>query len=785
MTFERRSIIKLYLHRLINSLVPPELGDEYVQSMANALYQQLINTHNQGHEISTIINKYKTFFLSNSNKQDWEKFQEIITALNKYRTLDQISNYLVFMDELKGSSILSKPDKLNSSSSDFNVSNNKTLSQLIEPYYESLSEDTILTYLPYTLMGMDSKLFQFTRDGNSIEIPKTINNSYSSLLKLIFEYSLLYKRLLACVEINKGKMRSAIKSAYFALVEDYLKLYSQDINELFVNKPSSILFVYTSIFDWIFKLRFLYRTSLKMENLDGDKFLTYVHKFTEFGDQPIKEIALKTFDNIVRPYYNILEFWLIKGELIDQNDEFFISFDVNEKEFNKIIKFHSSKVPSFIQSPEKVFQIGKTLIFLNKYCKELQWINNYNSKYSTKIYSQNDGLASMGIDEILEIIDEQYRDILNTLTLIIHSKNKFFDHLTNFKTFYFMGVNEFTESLIIKGESIFNEKAIDISSSHLHKILFDAVQVSSIKKLSSEYLNRLDTKIFNSKSNTFGWESFLIDYRIDDLPFFFLLEDQIIQYLKIFHFFWKIRHLQILFNSNYQNYMELGLKIKKIGRTGELSREYGKLLSSIDQINIIRNHFIKFLQDVVLYLTYEVIEESFNENIVKKFYYNNNKSNLLLDKSFLPQTEQSNVAEELEAVKNVNRYTIDELITIHGTYLGKIVNTKLLDDSNLGKRSNISFVSQIHDFLQIFYRFINLNQEYLGILEDFLFIYENNLQGNISNIENELDEILFTLDRIFKKLKNEYFENEYKCLLVDFKEDLKLDNELKEFGSCL
>ncbi|KAI5950820.1 SPC98 [Candida jiufengensis] len=787
MTLQKQNIIRLYIHRLIRSIIPSELGDEYIQSIANELYQLLINSNKQDEDISIIINKFKTYFLSNSKKTEWNEFQNLINSLSKFKSLDQISNYLIFLDTLMGNTTVPNMTTPTTSTFESTISNNKTLSQLIEPYYETLPEETILTYLPYTLMGMDSKLFEFSKNSRSIEIPKTINNSYSSLLKLIFEYSLLYKQLSLCVELNKGKLKSAIKSAYIALIEEELKIYASDINQIFINKPPTILSVYKSIFDWILKLRLLYRLSLKMSVLDGYNFLTFVYKFTKFGDDSIRSIATKTFYEIVKPYYNILELWLIKGELMDQNEEFFISFDVNEEEFNKIIKFHSQKVPSFIQSSDKIFQIGKTLIFLNKYCKELKWINDYNLKHSSKIFSQNDGLASLEIDEILELIDEQYKDLINHLTYLLHSKYKFYNHLINFKKFYFMEVNEFIEALITKGDTIFNEKAIDISSSHLHKILYEAVQISSIKKLPLEDLNRIDTKIFNSSSNTFGWESFLIDYKIDDLPIYYLFKDQLVQYLKIFHFFWKIRHLQILFNSNYENYMSLGLQVKKIGKNGDLQRDYPQLINSIDQINIIRNHFVKFLQDIVSYLSYEVIEESFDENIEKKFYYNNDKSTLQLDRSFLPNFEQPNtLTEESETIKKVNKFTIDELITIHGTYLNKIVKTKLFNESSLGKRSQISFITQIHDFLQIFYNFINLNQEYLGVLEDFFFIYQHNLTSTTtSNIENELDEILFTLDRIYKKLKNEIFENEFKQLLIDFKEDMKLENDLKEFGACL
>lgn len=98
-----------------------------------------------------------------------------------------------------------------------------------------------------------------------------------------------------------------------------------------------------------------------------------------------------------------------------------------------------------------------------------------------------------------------------------------------------MELNDFVESIIIKGESAFNLTSLEITSSQLHQVLHDAIQISSVK-LRKDNVERIDSKIFNPQLETFGWDSFLIDYKIGDLPILDLLQLSMVKYLKIFHF---------------------------------------------------------------------------------------------------------------------------------------------------------------------------------------------------------------------------------------------------------
>ncbi|RCK59232.1 Spindle pole body component SPC98 [Candida viswanathii] len=799
MALSKEQLIKLYSNRLVKALIPVEFGEAFIQSITNDLQTTLLHPANatEPYDLQTIVTKLKVQFLSNNLKNEWVEFQNIVNSLSRFKSLDQICNYLAFLDALRDNSQQQQPQHAQNHhhpeevlSSVSSVSPSKqthaqqqhhnlpsasalTLSQLVEPYYDTLSEQTILTYLPYTLLGLDSKIFTFSNDFKRLEIPQDINNSFSSLLRQVFEFAILYKQLLMVVEKYKGALQLAIKTAYIAVLESQLTEYANLVNHVFNNQPSSILAVYNSIFPWIFKLRFLYRVSSKLTQCDGYEFLAVIYNFTKHGDLRIKEIASVAFNEVVNPYYNILEHWIIKGELIDNNNEFFIRFDPQENEFNNIIRLLPERVPEFMKLSDKIFQIGKTLIFLNKYCRELKWVNQFNVKYSTIVFSNYHGLASMSTNEIMELINSQYHEILSFLTQIIQGDNRMFTHFCNFKRFYFMETNEFIDALMIRGLNVFNDSAVNISSTYLSKVLQEAVQISSVKN--SEYLNRLDSRLLNPQHGNLGWETFTIEYKIDDLPMSYLFEGKHhLKYLKIFHFLWKLRNLSHLLNLNFDMFNELNHNVVR-----ELpNRNMKPLAKSIGIISVIRNQFSLFLNELIAYLSYEVIEDSFQKFIVKKLFYNT--ETFLMNKLFLPIEQDQN-----QNQFNVNLLTIDELVEIHGSYLDNIINNNLLNEKYKGMETSLSLIDQIYDLLQTIFEFINTSQEYYSLVVNYGLVLQSEQVNRSFAIQQDGEDLEFQLHKVKNKIYKDIYQRDFQLQLKDFKDDLNRDYNLKELSKML
>lgn len=838
MALDRSQFIKVYTNRLVKSLVPAEFGSEFIESVNNDLVQALlaspdesVSLHHKQQEINNITNRYKSVFLSNGLKHEWTLFQNILYSLSEVKSLDQIYSYLVFFSSLqegKGVSPRLAPSQLSNRSysstptnvrsglehlqsspykdeketlkSARNVSQIVTLQQIIEPYYQTLSEELILTYLSYTLLGLDSKLLSFLSD-KEIELPSSINNSYSSLLLNILECALLYKNLSRFVNTNKGKLPSPIKTAYLAVLEVQLGLYVNHINLIFNDLPSSLLSVYNSLFDWILKFRILYSLETKLLELNGYDFLSKAYELTKFGDSRIKQLGQVIFSQMSAPYYQILESWVINGDLIDSSDEFFIKFDFDNNDFNNIIQFLPSRIPFFIDSALsfKIFQIGKILIFLSKYCRDLKWVSQYSSRYSHSIIQIKNGLQSLSINELHDIINQQYSELTNHLTIIIQGpQNQLYEHLINFKRFYLIQNNDFIDSVILKGSDLFNEPSSNISSNLLSQILNESINHSSIKY--NVFAERLDARVLDPIHGNIGWEVFTVEYRIEDLPIYSLVEGHMIQYLKMFNFLWRLRHLQSLLNENFvdsvnikkhelKNVLKSYFRIRRNGGTGIRDRKVMWLVKSFNTINLIRNGMIQFLNSVVGYLSFDIIEDSFTKMITEKLFKSTTglaaKDPTSLLASLSPQFMNSVRGNALSSNiirHNCNELTFDELIDMHNTYLSSIVDNKLINEDTIGKQTKQSFILQIYGILEVIFKYVKSAEEFNNLIVNYILVIniEENTHNTVDDMDRDMEEIEIKLLAITTRIHK--LHAEYKLKKLDFVRDLKSDVELRDLS---
>lgn len=862
MTLDKDQLIRVYTSRLVNSLVPVEFGHEYIQSITNDLLSHLLksSTSSSNIEINQITNHFKTLFISNGLQELWIKFQSILKMLSQTKSVEQICNYLIFLNALQGSEEITPLLRSNTrvasvgnnsrgyhsieeqrihhdlQSSPYHVSNHTSktgskafttavpLNELISPYYETLPEETILTYLSYCLLGLDSKLLSFLRDGNSIELPPNVNSSYSGLLHNIIEAGLIYRKLKTFVESNKGKLNSPIKTAFLRSLESELNVYVNHINEYFNTGPTSLIAVYNALFPYILKLRLLYSLTNEL-NLSGYEFLSKVYHLSKFGDIRIRDLTQNIFMQIAAPYYEILEHWIVKGELIDNSDEFFIAFNTEAQHINDIIEYLPQRIPDFFVSMNKtmaykIYQIGKMLIFLLKYCKELKWISDYSMKYSTYIFQNNQGIQSMPSNVIIDLINFQYEEILNYFTIVLQEKNNMFHHLKNFKKFLLMNSNDFIESIIEKGIALFNEPANSLTSNQLAKVLIESINNSSVKSYISDYKNRLDARILDLSHGNIGWEVFTLEYKISDLPIYHILNynNGTLEYLKMFNFLWKLRHFSYLLNSNFieccnvkkndlrrilSRYIKLKRQLKSNPslRLGIRDNKIIWLMKSFNTICLIRHQLIKFISTLVKYLSFDIIENNFDQLIIRKLF--KSSSPILhatspkgmgvlpiLNERFantLKKDEGSFLRPPKSRIitHNMNELTFDELINIHTMYLQKVTRFKILNDAEIGKHSGTSYIKQIYQFLEICFAFIKSSEEYNSLIVNYISILnvEENLSSeDMNQFDDDLEELENKLKLIVNKIYKDLYMTDYKSMLYMFIKDLRSDIELKDLS---
>lgn len=647
-------------------------------------------------------------------------------------------------------------------------------------------EPLILEYLSFALLGLDSQVFQFEND--TIIYPE-VNISILQQLHTICEVGLIYRHL---KEFVKSKdLNSPIKLAFVIFTEKQLSLYAEFINTLFEARPTSLIDIEREVLWWTRDLRSLLNLKCQLDK-NGYDFLSEVYTLTNFGGVRNKKQSQDLFKTIVQPYYEIIEHWILRGELIDVSNEFFIEF-VQTNDFNDVIKFLPFKVPLFIPNSiqEKIFQIGKMLIFLNKYCKELQWVNDYVNKYSNVVYNSFKGLSSMTTNEIVRLVNLQYQELIEYLTLVIFGKkNELIEHLKNFRDFYFARNDDFVQTLLVKGRKTLTLESQNITYHQLSEILSESINSTSVKN--NPRHSRLSCRILNLGSVTSGWDLFTIEYNISDLPINYLLKSQMKAYLKLFNFFWKLRQLSNFLRIDSEDFkrlqkidltqiIKLYRKYKRGNQSSNRFKKFSWIVKSVNTINLLRHKYMRFVNTIIKYLSFDIIEAGFQNDLIKKLFKSADINANLID--FNPDFVKkfnSNAKISKKIKDNVNELTIDDILNIHQKYLDNISNTKILRIDFVGKHSKLPLINQIYSILELIYEFTILSSKYSGVMSQYLRVL--NIADDDTDLDHDIIDMEASLQQAFNLVYRVNYGN-YTKQFNDFNEDLRNDLDLNELSA--
>lgn len=838
MPLDRTLFIKVYLNRLVNSLVPSEFGAEYTNSLVNDLLHQLTQpSPNPPLNIYQTLDEVKTVLLTQNRTHDWVRLREIVDLLAKEKSLDRIGAYLVFLSEFVPEShaksqisghfnqsagffnqtmsspspaalpthqMLSSPGNLTRSS--------QPMAKLLEPYSRSLLEAQIIPNLQNTLLGHDTLLLPYLGSEYAIEIPPSIDNTHARLLSTILEPGLIFRRVSKFSEESKGVVTSPIKVSFYRCVESVLNNYVSFINQLFQSTPSSLISIYNSLTGHTRILRIVLFLLSQSTSLDGFEFLVKVHNLSKFGDSRVQELATDIFNSVSAPYYEYLEQWIIRGELIDEHGDFFVSFNGDENHINDIVKDSPKKLPTFLNVEPSIFtkvlQIGKTLIFLSKFCKELDWVNSYSARYSHHIFQANQGLQSMACDAIYDLINVQHHEVLNYLTVVVQGKYLLFLHLLNLKSIMLMSNSDFVEVIHKRGAEMFAEPAMYLTSGRLSELLVLSIEASTIRTFPAIYLNRIDARILDLTHGSIGWDVFTLEYKLLELALETLLNynNAATQYLRLFHFLWSLRHYQFLLNDNFLEFQSLqkndmkALMVQSSDRKGtrtpkEKTNEW--FLKAVRTINIVRSRLQMVIRVILKYLSFDLIEETFNEKVVKSLFraksiLGANLSSLdkatplpILNKEFAQKFHNSSFSSKSDSLNNMNECTIDDITTIHGNYLESISRCKLLNEDVKGRVSGKSFIDQIFDILESVFAFTRSSDEFCASMINYINLVNVDLtqsEQDQSQFDVDLKQLHQRLRTLVKIVYSDIYMSKFLPQLDVFVKDLRGDVHLKELS---
>ncbi|CAI4051617.1 hypothetical protein SUVZ_14G1970 [Saccharomyces uvarum] len=692
-------------------------------------------------------------------------------------------------------SMISSPNRYVPSS----TFNSVTLRQLSDPYYvNTVPEEDILKFVSYTLLATTSALFPFDRE--QIQIPSKIPNFESGLLHLIFEAGLLYQNLGSKVEKFRMSNISPMKKALIIDISEELQDYTAFVNNLVSSGTVvSLKSLYREIYENIIKLRIYCRFMEHFEELSGDTFLIELNVFKSHGDLTIRKIAANLFDSMISLYYEYLMNWLTKGLLRATYGEFFIvenseiSGDDDDFIYHIPIELNQERVPNFIPKKlaYKIFMIGKSYIFLEKYCKEIQWTNEFSKKYHV-LYQVN---SYKGIStDFFDIINDQYSEIVNYTNHVLNQKFHYKDVVFALKDILFMGKSDFMDILIEKASDILITPSDSLPNYKLTRFLQDAVQLSSLRHLmnsssNGSVINGLDARVLDLGHGSVGWDVFTLDYILYPPLSLVLNVNRPFgrkEYLRIFNFLWRFKKNDYFYQKEMLKSNDIIRSFKKIRGYNPLIRD---IINKLSRISILRTQLQQFNFKMESYYLNCIIDQNFKEMTRKLNCTEKNDQNqfnlitlkdgtielngILRPKVSVLVDSSSSKPQKYKVERSLN---IDELESLHNTFLTNILSHKLfatnINEINVGDYSGqpyptslVLLLNSVHEFIKIYSR---LNEV----------AYEIFIKTNLNDHEAS-NGLLGNLNTMLKEVVDQY--KNFKDRLYIFRADLKNDGDEELF----
>ncbi|CCK72004.1 Spc98p KNAG_0I02180 [Huiozyma naganishii CBS 8797] len=577
------------------------------------------------------------------------------------------------------------------------IANAVPLKKLSEPFYaNTISEEEMLKSVFFTLLGTTSSMFPIR--GGTIHIPENVPNSDSGILHLLFEASLLFMKLSVKIERSKSINMSPMKKALIIHIEQELSNYSSYVNSLSTSvNITSMKGLYLEMYESISTLRVYDKFLEDFEYMRGDDYISKFHSFKSHGNLAIKQVSDDLYNTLISFYYDHMINWLVLGKLGSVFDEFFIKQDDDYNEFLPF-KMDNAKIPQFIpkDTAYSIFIIGKTYLFLTRYCNELHWANSYSQKYNTE-YQRVKKLKNLTM--LFQLIDTQYNDIVSFTQEILDRKFYYRQTIQMLKKVLLISQNDLIDMVIEKAKDMLENSSNLLTGYSSTRILQDAVQQCSLRNYVNRadknlLINRLDARVLDFGSDLLGWDVFTLEYDIPP-PLSIVLNvnraDGRKEYLRIFNFMWKFKKLQYFGNKEMLKEKELSHSFRKLKSLSIMARD---IFNRLSKLSVLRSQVQQFHYKMEAYYSQLIIEPKFVELEHDLHIKGNGKSSDNLELTSLPNGLFA-LCERLEPKVDIFEHfqgsalthyhkqqtkplNIEEVDGIHNKFLDDILSHKLL-----------------------------------------------------------------------------------------------------------
>ncbi|XP_055616916.1 gamma-tubulin complex component 3 [Toxorhynchites rutilus septentrionalis] len=351
------------------------------------------------------------------------------------------------------------------------------------------------------------------------------------------------------------------------------------------------------------RLQWLALISESCKELKGGSLATTVFDYTTNGHPENRELALELLRSACIPLQHALIRWLVNGEIIDPNCEFFIE-EISEVGFDQLwhhkYRIRRSMLPSFVSDTmaKRILVIGKSINFLREVCQDKTPVKARNDLKQC-LESDMDSLFSpICTTKLHQLVNSVYLNTSKQVLDIVLGPHRLLDHLQAMRNYLLLGQGNFADILMKNLHSELDRPASEIFQYDLFSMLATAVRVSTSEQEEPDVLNYLDVHFLTHYEGEAGWDVFSLTYKVCG-PLSTILEPSLCRYQTFFKHLWNIKHVEFILSGTWKRQM-LSSKFLK-----PLQHQIGPIVS---RLQLITSQMINFTCQMQYYILFEVIE---------------------------------------------------------------------------------------------------------------------------------------------------------------------------------
>jgi len=429
--------------------------------------------------------------------------------------------------------------------------------------------------------------------------------------------------------------------------------------------------------DVTLRMRLISTVIESCQDSTGGAIVSLIHSYTFNGDPFIRQFTAEILEQVSKPFFHSLSLWIFEGELQDPFQEFFVELNKDVKTWalthhddslvlptmhdgqaasslwQNQFRIRSEMIPSFLGEgfAKKIFSTGKSLNFIRFSCGDEDWVATRNAMLSNSGRGQNGTLRYADLVGLQRTIDEAYAIASSRLLDILLDKFKLLNHLRALKDYLMLIKGDFIDMLMDSIGPSLNKPASSLYRHNLTASLETAIRGSNSQYDDMDVLKRLDARILDYQEGDLGWDSFTLEYRVDEPVNTVLDGNAMLGYQVIFNHLWKIKRVELALGASWEKLLSAGNMLRRSRKTFFDEENLSKIShESLGNLNE-QIHFIKQMQG---FINLEVIEYSWND--LCQFFASNKEKK--------------------------NQIDLDELIQSHKAYLNALLSKVLLRSSS-------------------------------------------------------------------------------------------------------